>query len=85
VMINDSDILKKWQLLSPYLDRRQQICWAAAETLVISPRRLSAVGRCNRYCGLDDIGPETQNETDQICAGWKSDTEENQRYRPKAD
>jgi transposase len=36
-MTNDSDILKRWQLLSPYLDRRQQICWAAAETLVIGP------------------------------------------------
>jgi len=36
-MTSDSDILKRWQLLSPYLDRRQQICWAAAETLVIGP------------------------------------------------
>ncbi len=34
-MTNDSDILKRWQLLSPYLDRRQQACWAAAETFVI--------------------------------------------------
>jgi hypothetical protein len=36
-MTSESDILKRWQLLSPYLDRRQQICWAAAETLVIGP------------------------------------------------
>ncbi len=36
-MTNDSDILKRWQLLSPYLDRRQQICWAAVEALVIGP------------------------------------------------
>jgi hypothetical protein len=34
-MTNDSDILKRWQLLSPYLDRRQQACWAAAETFLI--------------------------------------------------
>ena len=34
-MTSHSDILKKWQLLSPYLDRRQQAYWAAAETLVI--------------------------------------------------
>ena len=34
-------------------------------------RRLSAVGCCNRHRGFDDIGPGTQNETDQICAGWK--------------
>jgi hypothetical protein len=35
VMTNGTNILNRWQLLSPYLDRRQQICWAAAETLVI--------------------------------------------------
>jgi transposase len=36
-MTNEFDILKRWQLLGPYLDRRQQVCWAAAETLVIGP------------------------------------------------
>jgi hypothetical protein len=37
IMTSHSDVLKKWQLLSPYLDRRQQACWAAAESLVIGP------------------------------------------------
>jgi hypothetical protein len=36
-MTKHSDILKRWQLLSPYLDRRQQICRAAAEALVVGP------------------------------------------------
>ena len=41
--------------------------------------------RCNRHRGFDDIGTGTQNETDQICAGWKSHTKESHGYRPKAD
>jgi len=32
---NDPDILTKWQLLSPYLSRRQRIQWAAAEAAAI--------------------------------------------------
>ena len=36
-MTIESDILKRWRLLGPYLDRRMQICWAAAESLVIGP------------------------------------------------
>src|SRR5580700_4884448 len=32
---NCTDILSKWQLLSPYLSRRQRIQWAAAEAAVI--------------------------------------------------
>jgi Rhodopirellula transposase DDE domain len=36
-MTSHSDILKRWQLLSPYLSRRQQAYWAEAETLVIGP------------------------------------------------
>jgi transposase len=30
-----TDILRRWQLLSPYLDRRQRSLWAAAEAAVI--------------------------------------------------
>src|ERR1700719_628893 len=32
---NSIDILTKWQLLSPYLVRRQRIQWAAAEATVM--------------------------------------------------
>jgi len=52
-MTNDSDILKRWQLLSPYLDRRQQICWAAAETLVIGP------GGCQLLAAVTGIAAST--------------------------
>jgi hypothetical protein len=34
-MTNHSEILRRWQLLSPYLDRRLQTLWAAAEAEVI--------------------------------------------------
>jgi Rhodopirellula transposase DDE domain len=30
-----SDILKRWQLLNPYLDRRQRCLWAAAEAEIL--------------------------------------------------
>ena len=53
VMTNDSDILKRWQLLNPYLDRRQQICWAAAETLVIGP------GGCQLLAAITGIAAST--------------------------
>jgi len=52
-MTNDSDILKRWQLVSPYLDRRQQICWAAAETLVIGP------GGCQLLAAVTGIAVST--------------------------
>ena len=52
-MTNGSDILKRWQLLSPYLDRRQQICWAAAETLVIGP------GGCQLLAAVTGIAAST--------------------------
>jgi hypothetical protein len=52
-MTNDSDVLKRWQLLSPYLDRRQQICWAAAETLVIGP------GGCQLLAAVTGIAAST--------------------------
>jgi hypothetical protein len=35
VMGNDTEILRRWQLLSPYLNRRQRSIWAAAEAEVI--------------------------------------------------
>jgi hypothetical protein len=34
-MTNHSEILRRWQLLSPYLDRRLQTFWAAAAAEVI--------------------------------------------------
>jgi hypothetical protein len=30
-MTNHSEILRRWQLLSPYLNRRQRSLWAGAE------------------------------------------------------
>jgi Rhodopirellula transposase DDE domain len=45
-MTNHSEILRRWQLLSPYLDRRLQTLWAAAEADVIGregPRLLATV------------------------------------------
>ena len=37
-MTNHSEILRRWQLLSPYLNQRQQTLWAAAEAEVIGRR-----------------------------------------------
>ena len=34
-MTKKSEVLRRWQLLSPYLHRKQQIVWAAAEAEVI--------------------------------------------------
>jgi hypothetical protein len=34
-MTNHTEILRRWQLVSPYLDRRLQTLWAAAEAEVI--------------------------------------------------
>jgi Rhodopirellula transposase DDE domain len=53
VTTNEADILKKWQLLSPYLNRRQQICWAAAETFVIG------AGGCRLLAAVTGIAAST--------------------------
>lgn len=53
VMTIESDILKRWQLLGPYLDRRTQICWAAAETLVIGQ------GGCQLLAAVTGIAAST--------------------------
>jgi hypothetical protein len=37
-MTNHSEILRRWQLLSPYLNQRQPTLWAAAEAEVIGRR-----------------------------------------------
>jgi len=37
-MTKKSEVLRRWQLLSPYLHRKQQTVWAAAEAEVIGPR-----------------------------------------------
>lgn len=34
-VMTGTNILDRWQLVSPYLNRQQQIWWAAAETLVV--------------------------------------------------
>src|SRR5882724_12488867 len=36
-MRKKSEVLRRWQLLSPYLHRRRQTVWAAAEAEVIGP------------------------------------------------
>src|SRR4029078_8534566 len=53
VMTNEPDILKRWQLLSPYLDRRQQACCAAAQSLVIGP------GGCLLLAAVTGLGAQT--------------------------
>ena len=53
IMTSHSDILERWQLLSPYLDRRQQACWAAAETSVIGP------GGCQLLASVTGIAAQT--------------------------
>jgi transposase len=52
-MTSHSDILERWQLLSPYLDRRQQACLAAAETSVIGP------GGCQLLASVTGIAAQT--------------------------
>ena len=42
-MAKGSDILAKWQLLSPYLNRRQRSLWAAAEAEAIGHRGVALV------------------------------------------
>jgi hypothetical protein len=37
-MTRKSEVLRKWQLRSPYLHRKQWTLWAAAEAEVIGPR-----------------------------------------------
>ena len=36
-MTKKSEVLRRWQLVSPYLHRKQQTVWAAAEAEVIGP------------------------------------------------
>jgi hypothetical protein len=38
VMTKKSEVLRRWQLVSPYLHRKQQTVWAAAEAEVIGAR-----------------------------------------------
>jgi hypothetical protein len=42
-MTRKSEILKKWQLLGPYLHRKQRTIWAAAEAEAIGPRGCALV------------------------------------------
>src|ERR1700704_7120422 len=37
VMTKKSEVLRRWQLVSPYLHRKQQTVWAASEAEVIGP------------------------------------------------
>ena len=36
-MTKKSEVLRRWQLLSPYLHQKQQTVWAAAEAEVVGP------------------------------------------------
>ena len=64
VMTNGTNILNRWQLLSPYLDTAAADLLGGGRDLGDWSRWLPTVGRCNRHCRFDDIGPGTQNETD---------------------
>jgi hypothetical protein len=52
-MTNHSEILRRWQLLSPYLNQRQQTLWAAAEAEVIGR------GGCLLLASVTGITPQT--------------------------
>jgi Rhodopirellula transposase DDE domain len=52
-MTNHSEILRRWQLLSPYLNLRQQTLWAAAEAEVIGR------GGCLLLAAVTGITPQT--------------------------
>jgi Rhodopirellula transposase DDE domain len=52
-MANQSEILRRWQLLSPYLNRRQQALWAAAEADV------SGHAGCRLLASITGIAPYT--------------------------
>src|SRR4051794_19804445 len=53
VMTNHSEMLRRWQLLSPYLDRQQQTFWAAAEAEVLGR------GGCLQLAGVTGIASQT--------------------------
>jgi hypothetical protein len=53
VMANRAESLRRWQLLSPYLSRRQQTLWAAAEAQVIGR------GGCLLLASLTGIASQT--------------------------
>jgi len=65
-MTSDSDILKRWQLLSPYLDR-QQICWAAAETLVIGPGGCQLLAAVDMSPSSASLGPRKTRLGATVC------------------
>jgi Rhodopirellula transposase DDE domain len=52
-MTSRSETLRRWQLLSPYLNRSQRALWAAAEADVIGE------GGCKVLAALTGIGPQT--------------------------
>jgi transposase len=52
-MTNQSDIVRRWQFLSPYLNRQQRTLWATAEALVIGR------GGCLTLADITGIAPQT--------------------------
>jgi Rhodopirellula transposase DDE domain len=52
-MANRSEILRRWQLLSPYLNRRQRSLWAAAEAEAIG------YGGCVLLSGVTGLSNQT--------------------------
>src|SRR5436305_2199690 len=53
VMANRSDVLRRWQLLNPYLNRRQRKLWAAAEAEAIG------YGGCVLLSGVTGLSNQT--------------------------
>jgi len=52
-MGNQTEILRRWQLLSPYLNRRQRSLWAAAEAEAIG------YGGCLLLAGITGLSAQT--------------------------
>jgi|HubBroStandDraft_5_1064220.scaffolds.fasta_scaffold02034_2 hypothetical protein len=50
-MGNHSEIVKRWQLISPYLDRGQRNLWAAAEAEVIGHGGCALLSRLGGHFG----------------------------------
>src|ERR1700731_3601151 len=53
------EILKRWHLLRPYLDRRQQILWAATEAEVVGYRGCTFLHQPNGHLSFGHISANT--------------------------
>jgi hypothetical protein len=72
VMARKSEILRRWQLISPYLDQRQTAFWAAAEAEVIGSKRLPVTGWFNRRNISEVIDEDKQDQADNNGTRGKS-------------